>query len=133
VSGPVSADHLPGSARVLVAEDNADVAEILQALLAPEPGLACVGAVGDVHEVAEAVRRLRPRVLLLDLELRGGSGLQVLRECRRDHADLVVIIISGHSAPALIREALAAGAADYLLKPDDLPVLADRVRAALSA
>jgi DNA-binding NarL/FixJ family response regulator len=129
----VSADDPPGSARVLVAEDNADVAEILQALLAPEPGLTCVGAVGGVHEVAEAVRRLEPRVLLLDLELKDGSGLQVLRECRRHYPDLVVIIISGHSAPALIREALAAGAADFLVKPDDMPVLADRVRAALSA
>ncbi len=140
-SAPVTfaAPSAPGSrpttgegARVLVAEDNADVAEILMALLAPEPGLTCVGAVDAAAAVPEALLRLQPHLLVLDMELRDGSGMDVLRECRRSHPELRVVILSGHSAPALIREARAAGAVDFLLKPDDLPVLADRLRRALS-
>lgn len=119
--------------RILVAEDNADVAEILQTMLAGEQGLECVGAVADGHDVAAAVARLQPDVLLLDLELNGLSGMDVLRACRRDHPSLSVVILSGHSADAIIRAAKAAGATDFLIKPDDLPELAARLRRALSA
>ena len=120
-----------GSVRILVAEDNADVAEILETLLSGETGLECVGAVPEAEEVAGALVRLRPDVLLLDLELNGVSGMDVLRACRRDHPEIVVIILSGHTSPAIIREAKAAGAADFLIKPDDLPTLGDRLRGAL--
>lgn len=133
---PLNAGSQPTSkadARILVAEDNADVAEILQAMLAGEPGLECIGAVPDGRDVAEAVARLRPDILLLDLELDGLSGMDVLRACQRDHPSLLVVIVSGHSADALIRAAKAAGAADFLIKPDDLPELAPRLRRALSA
>jgi len=121
------------SARILVADDNADVAEILQTMLAGEPGLECVGAVLDGQEVAAAVARLHPDILLLDLELNGLSGMEVLRACRRDHPSLRVVIVSGHSAEPIIRAAKAAGAADFLIKPDDIPELAPRLRRALSA
>lgn len=118
--------------RVLIAEDNPHVAEMLAALLAAETDLTCVGAVAGVHEVADAVERFRPEILLLDLNLHGGSGMQVLRACRELHPGLRVLILSGHSAPVLQREAKAAGATDFLVKPDDLPVLAIRIRRALS-
>lgn len=119
--------------RLLIVEDNADVAAMLQVLLDGEAGLECVGAVRAADQVAEAISRLRPDVLLLDLELGGVSGMDVLRDCRREHPGLAVLIMSGHSTPALIRTAKASGAADFLVKPDDLPVLAARLRQAVSA
>lgn len=135
-ASPLNAGGQPAdkpSARILVAEDNTDVAEILQAVLAGEPGLECVGAVPDGRDVAAAVARLQPDILLLDLELDGLSGMEVLRACQREHPSLLVVIVSGHSADAIIRAAKAAGAADFLVKPDDLPELAARLRRALSA
>lgn len=123
----------PSTVRVLVAEDNADVAELLKALIAMDPGLECVGAVADADGVRKALVLHVPAVMLLDLELQGVSGIRVLQECRHDHPDVTVLIVSGHSSPAVIRAAKEAGAADFLVKPDDLPVLAERIRQALSA
>jgi two-component system response regulator DesR len=116
-----------------VAEDNIDVAEIVAGLLAIEDGFDVVGRVQNAAEISSAIRRLHPDLLLLDLELNGVSGMRVLAECRRNCPDLRVAILSGHSAPAIIREALAAGAADFLVKPDDRLNLAERLRRLLSA
>lgn len=120
-----------GDIRVLVADDNEDVATILEALLNAEDGLACVGRLGDAQAVVAEARRVSAQVLLLDLKLNGVSGIDVLRECRSAVPGLVVVILSGHSEPRLQKEARNAGAADYLVKPDDLAGLGARLRALL--
>lgn len=119
--------------RVLVAEDNLDVATILEALLNSESDMRCVGCVTEAHAVVPAARDGNAAVLLLDLELNGISGLEVLRACRRDLPSVKVVILTGHTHPALQKEARTAGAADFLIKPDDLEVLADRIRSVSSA
>ncbi|MEP7247793.1 MAG: response regulator [Gammaproteobacteria bacterium] len=116
--------------RVLVAEDNDDIATLLEMLLSGEEGLEWVGCVDEAAKVLAAVDRVAADVLLLDLELKGFSSIEVLRECQRSFPDLTVIILTGHSQPTVRQAALAAGAADFLVKPDDLEKLGARIRAA---
>lgn len=118
--------------RVLVADDNEDIAQLLEALLNAEDGIACVGCVDDAGKVTEAVSRLSVDVLLLDLELRGVSGIKVLRECRESYPELTIVILTGHADPTLRRAAIAAGAADFLVKPDDIASLGARIHRARS-
>jgi len=117
--------------RVLLAEDNADAARVIAALIDQEPDLVCAGIVASAGEVLGAVEAGGPDALLLDLQLGDESGIPVLNECRARFPRLVVVVLSGHDGATLKKEVRARGAHDYLVKPNDLEVLVPRLRSAL--
>lgn len=121
-----------GQIRVLVADDNLDVCRVLRELIDREPDLVCVGAVGEAEEVLHLAETERPNVVLLDLELGGTSGVDILTRGRATLPGLVFIIFSGHNQPELQRRLRQLGAADVLDKPGDLAQLTSRIRAAVS-
>ena len=66
--------------RVLIADDSEVIVQRLMALLAHVRGVEIVDQVGTVEETREAVRRLRPDAVILDMQMPGGSGIDVLEE-----------------------------------------------------
>ncbi len=113
----------------VIADDEPVAREGLRALLADVSWLHCVGEASSTPATIEIVDRLRPDVLFLDIEMPGGSGLDVLRQL--SHRPYVVFTTAyGQHAVT----AFELGAVDYLLKPfgeERLRVALDRVRAAL--
>jgi len=103
--------------RVLVAEDNDDLRDLLVTLISAEPDLNCIGSAKDVDTVLNSTREQQVDVLVLDLELQGRSSIDLLRTVRKDGGKLSVIVFSGHSHPEMIRHTLAAGADAYVPKP----------------
>jgi PAS domain S-box-containing protein len=82
-----------------------------------------------VENPAEAIERMASRehdVCLLDYQLGAFTGLELMLEARRGGARLPVILLTGHSDPELDRQALEAGAADFLVKSQMTPVLLER-------
>ncbi len=115
---------------VLVVDDAQDIHDIVEARLSPE------FEVRHAYRGAEAIRMARaerPDVLLLDLDLAGHSGLDVLRLLlvERGLAELQVIFLTGTSDVNVKIEALESGAVDYVTKPFDPDELRARVRAAV--
>ncbi len=74
-------------------------------------------AVGTARQASDALREFQPHLLVVDIALPDGDGLDILREARQLRADLDAIVITGSSAIDHAIEALRAGATDYLLKP----------------
>ena len=74
-------------------------------------------AVGTVRQASDALREFQPHLLLVDISLPDGDGLEILREARQTHPDVEAIVITGSSAIDHAIEALRIGASDYLLKP----------------
>lgn len=113
----------------LIADDEPIAREGLRAMLRDISWLSCVGEAANGIAAVEAIDRLRPELLFLDIEMPGLSGLDVLR--RVTHQPLVLFTTAyAHHAVA----AFELGALDYLLKPFAAARLAttlDRVRAAL--
>ncbi len=110
-------DALPGTpARVLVADDNADMRDYVGRLLAPRFE---VETVGNGAEALEAIRRVRPDLLLTDVMMPVRDGFSLLREIRSDAdiSDLPVILLSARAGDEAKVEGLSAGADDYLVKP----------------
>jgi len=74
-------------------------------------------AVGTVRQASDALREFQPHLLLVDISLPDGDGIEILREARQVQPDVEAVVITGSSAIDHAIEALRAGASDYLLKP----------------
>ncbi|MGY1836974.1 response regulator transcription factor [Blastococcus sp. SYSU DS0510] len=114
--------------RVVVVDDHPFLREALTELLEAAGGIAVVGQCADGTEVADAVRQLRPDVLLLDQQMPVMDGLTAARGVRTAHPEVRIIFLTGGLDPASVREARAIGAAGYLLKDDDPAELSGHIR-----
>jgi len=102
--------------KVFIADDSRAVVKRLADLLEEVPGAQLVGQASDVSETVQGVQKLRPDVLILDLQMPGGTGLDVLRAIRVDHPYLYVLICTNYAYPQLCDECLTAGANFFLDK-----------------
>ena len=114
--------------RILVAEDNDDLRDLLVTLISAEPDLECVGTANDVDGVLASTAEHQADVLVLDLELQGRSSIDLLKTVRRNGSKISIIVFSGHSHPEMIRHTLAAGADAYISKSGDYELLLDAIR-----
>jgi DNA-binding NarL/FixJ family response regulator len=117
---------------ILLVDDHPMVRSGLRATLAVEPAWQVVGEAADGTTGLALVARLRPDVLVVDLQMPGLSGLDVLRQVGGLAPATRVIIFSMHGEDAYVREALAAGAAGYVLKDADAADLVQAIRVALA-
>jgi two-component system, NarL family, response regulator DesR len=114
--------------RVLVAEDNEDLRDLLVTLISAEADMKCVGTASDVEAVIASTAENKADALVLDLELQGRSSIDVLKTVRSAGSKITIIVFSGHSHPDMIRHTLAAGADAYVPKTGDFDLLLDAIR-----
>jgi two-component system, NarL family, response regulator DesR len=113
--------------RILLAEDQAMIRGALAALLAMESDLEVVGAVADGQQAWIELQRLRPDLLVSDIEMPKVSGLELAQRVRDEKIPCQVVIVTTFARAGYLRRALDAGVRGYLLK--DAP--ADKLAAAL--
>ena len=102
--------------RVLIADDHAIVRAGLRSLLAAGTGLELAGEAAGGYEVLELVERNPPDILVLDLSMPDLDGISVTRRLKQKYPNLRILILTLHEDEALLREAIKAGAAGYILK-----------------
>ncbi|KAF0178864.1 MAG: two-component system chemotaxis family response regulator CheB [Limisphaerales bacterium] len=120
----------PRKIRVLVVDDSAVMRRAITTTLAKDPRIEIAGTANNGRAGLEALSLLRPDVVTLDIEMPELDGLAALRELRKTHPRLPVIMFSSltqRGAQATIL-ALTAGASDYVGKPTDLANLGDAFR-----
>lgn len=109
----------PNSLRVLLVDDHPIVRSGLRVIGTLDPRLQIVGEAGSVAEALAAIPALQPDVVLLDLRLPDGSGIEVCRQARRLRPELRIVCLTSFADASLVLAALAAGADAYLLKHSD--------------
>ena len=114
--------------RVIVAEDNEDLRDLLVHLISAEADMKCVGTAADVDAAIATTAEQKADVIVLDLELQGRSSIDVLKAVRGAGNRISIIVFSGHSHPDMIRHTLAAGADAYIPKNGDFELLLDAIR-----
>jgi DNA-binding NarL/FixJ family response regulator len=108
-------DSFSDTIRVLVVDDHPMVREGLRSMLDGSE-IEIVTEAGTAAAAVEAAERDRPDVILLDIELADGDGLSVLAEIKARMPGARVLIVTMHDESRLVRQAIAAGAAGYVLK-----------------
>jgi two-component system response regulator NreC len=126
------ASSAPASIRIVLADDHATVRRGLQLLLDAEDGLEVVACVGDVDAAIRTTRGYKPDVLVLDLNMPGGSSLDAIPAILDASPKTRIAVLTMQNEPAFARRALSAGALAYVLKEaaDDELVTAVRRAAA---
>jgi two-component system NarL family response regulator len=102
--------------KVLVVEDSPFMQDIIIQLLEGVPHLRLVGVADTAADALAAFERHQPDVVILDLVLRIGTGLVVLREIRRRSATCRVLVFTTHAEPQYRARCLAEGADHFILK-----------------
>src|SRR5665213_1439773 len=124
--GPAAKDLI----RVGLADDHAVVRSGLRLLLDAEADFEVVAEASDVDGARRYVRGHHPRVLVLDLNMPGGSSLEAIPQLREEFPETQIVILTMQQEPAFAREALGAGALGYVLKEAADEELVEAVRCA---
>ena len=115
--------------RVLLAEDQAMVRGALSALLGMEPDIDVLGSAADGEAAWREVQRLKPDVLVTDIEMPGLTGLELAQRIQRhDELPVKVVIVTTFARSGFLRRALDAGVSGYLLKDAPAENLAEALR-----
>jgi DNA-binding NarL/FixJ family response regulator len=116
--------------RVLVADDHAIVRVGLAQLLEGCPDVEVVGSVTNGQEAVAVAASRGPDVVLMDLSMPGLDGIEATRRILAERPDIRVVVLTFHSSPEPILEAIDAGAVGYLLKDSEPEEILRGVRAA---
>ena len=114
--------------RVLLAEDQAMVRGALTALLSLETDIEVVGAAADGEAAWRELQRLKPDVLVTDIEMPGLSGLELAQRIQRHELPTKVVIVTTFARAGFLRRALDTGVSGYLLKDAPAENLAEALR-----
>ena len=114
--------------RIMIAEDQAMVRQALVALLGLEPDIEVVAQAATGDEAVAMIRKHRPDVAVLDIEMPGGTGIEVARQLHEDGFAGQVVIVTTFGRPGYLRAAMAAGASGFLLKDSPAAELAAAIR-----
>ncbi len=115
--------------RILLVDDHEVVRLGLRTLLQSEPDLEVVAEAGTAAEAIQAAVTHRPQVVLMDIRLPDQSGIQACREIRQRCPSTQVLMLTSYGDEELVTEAVAAGAAGYVLKQLSTDDLLDAIRA----
>ena len=112
--------------KVFIADDSLIVREHLVTLLDELAGIKIVGQAEHVSEAISMIRNLQPDVVILDIRMPGGSGIDVLRNIKQHGVGPMVIILTNYPYPGYRQKCLQAGADFFLDKStefDQIPAL----------
>ncbi len=114
--------------RVALVEDRTEIREGLREMIAGSDGFVCCGAFGSMEEALPAMGAAAPEVALVDIGLPGMSGVEGIREIRRRHPAIRMLVLSVYNDDERVFAAICAGACGYLLKKTPPAKLLESIR-----
>jgi DNA-binding NarL/FixJ family response regulator len=123
---------MPEKISVMLVDDHSLVRLGFRRIIEDEPDLQVVGEAGDADDAVMKAWDTKPKVIVMDCALPGGSGIAATKRILTALPETAILMLSMHSEDTLVRQALAAGARGYILKSAidlELPAAIRRVAA----
>ncbi len=113
-----SATNSPGQARhrILLVDDHPLVLSGVGSLISQEKDMLCCGQAATATEALALAREVRPDLAVVDLRLKVGDGLELIKALKAEMPDLRVLVLSQHAEQVFVERALRAGAMGYVVK-----------------
>ena len=127
-AGPSSKVSSTEKKRVFLVDDHPIVRQGLAQLIDNEPDLQVCGQGEDIYESLRAIRHAKPDLCLVDVSLKDGDGIELLKEIMSADPDQRVLILSMHDEGLYAERALRAGARGYIMKQEAPPTLLSAIR-----
>jgi len=118
--------------RIIIADDHPVVRKGLRSLLEEESEIKVVGEAEDGTQALAEIERLRPDIAIVDMMMPGHNGLEVIRQAKKFHPTMQIIVLSMNSNDVYVIEALKRGASGYVLKETGPAELVESVKTVLS-
>lgn len=109
---------------VFIVDDSNALREQLAKMISEIKGVKISGQAQNVAQAIEGIRNLKPRLVILDIQIPGGSGIDVLRTIKQDGYPIVVLMLTNHPHPQYRKKCMELGADYFLDKSRDI----DKVR-----
>ncbi|HMJ65496.1 MAG TPA: response regulator transcription factor [Candidatus Binatia bacterium] len=122
----------PRIRKILIVDDHAVMRQGLAKLLSDETDLQVCGEAENAPDALKAIGRLKPDLVIVDISLTGRTGIELIRDIRRDHPDVYVLVLSMHDETIYSDRALRAGARGYIMKQEGGKVVVEAIRKVLA-
>ncbi|MBX3239623.1 MAG: response regulator transcription factor [Chitinophagaceae bacterium] len=113
---------------VCIVEDNNDIRQALEQIISMSDGYTLLGSFPSAEAALIGVPRLKPGVVLMDINLGGMSGIECVKQLKPDHPDILFMMCTVYEEDEKIFEALSAGANGYILKKTAPTKLLEAIR-----
>ena len=122
-------DEAPTQVRILIVDDHEVVRDGLRAMLSVQGGFHVVGEASSVTQAVAAAESLRPDVVIMDVRLTDGSGIDATRDIRAQRPETRVLMLTSYADDEALFASIMAGASGYVLKQIRMGELINAVRA----
>ncbi len=122
---------MAGETRVMIVDDHEVVREGLRSLLRRRQELAVVGEAESVSSAIEEARKTEPDVVIMDVRLPDGSGVEACREIRAERPETKVLMLTSYADEDAVFASIMAGAIGYLLKQTSTKTLIEAIERAM--
>ena len=117
--------------RVLIVDDHALVRRGLAELIEREPDLEVCGEAVDADEAMQQVEAVRPDLVIIDLSLKSGHGINLIKQIRTNHKNVKMLVSSMHDESLFAERAVRAGALGYISKDQPTETVLQAIRQVL--
>jgi len=124
-------DFKPARRRVLIVDDHPIVRQGLKRMIETEPDMEVCGEAATEAQARRAIRELMPDIVIVDLALQEGDGLELVRDVHAHHPDVPMLVLSMHDETIYAERLLAEGASGYIMKQAAADQLLNALRAVL--
>jgi len=115
---------------ILIVDDDSMIRQTLRILLR-DAGFEVLGEASDGIKAMELLKKHKPGIVLLDINMPGSSGLDVLNDMHTEYPDIEVVMISGSASAEDVKTAVERGAAGYIVKPFNVKNVVQNIKRAL--
>ena len=128
---PTSTNVHADKKRIFIVDDHAMFRDGLRRLVDMEPDLVVCGDAPDAAGAMQQIHQSRPDLIIVDLSLEGTSGIDLIKNIKRDFEDMPVLVVSMHAESLYGDRALRAGAMGYVMKSEPATTVLEAIRKVL--